>query len=60
MLEHKGIMGEGMAGRLLQGGRHLVVWNRGAGKCAELQAKFPELVTIVASAREVLPTNPGK
>ena len=49
-----GIMGEGMAGCLLKAGKSLVVWNRDAIKAQKLAAAHPGLVTVVASAGEVL------
>ena len=56
-----GIMGEGMAARLISEGVAgtpsvpLVVWNRTSSKCDDLKAKFPDAtVEIAASAREVV------
>lgn len=56
-----GIMGEGMAARLLSEGvagtesAPLVVWNRTGSKCTELQAKFPDKTIVVkATAQEVV------
>ena len=56
-----GIMGEGMAGRLLSQGVAgsdevpLVVWNRTASKCDELKQHFPDKNIIVKdSPREVV------
>lgn len=49
-----GIMGEGMARRLLGDGRSLVVWNRSAAKGASLQAEAPEKVTVKATPAEVI------
>jgi glyoxylate/succinic semialdehyde reductase len=49
-----GIMGEGMAGCLLKAGKSLVVWNRDASKAQKLAAAHPGLVTVVASAGEVI------
>jgi 3-hydroxyisobutyrate dehydrogenase-like beta-hydroxyacid dehydrogenase len=56
-----GIMGEGMAARLLSEGvagtdsSPLIVWNRTGSKCTALKEKFPDK-TIIAkdSAREVV------
>ena len=56
-----GIMGEGMAARLLSEGiagtesNPLVVWNRTGSKCTALKEKFPDK-TVVAkdTAREVV------
>lgn len=48
-----GIMGEGMAARLLSQGvagsseQPLVVWNRTASKCKALQEKFQDKVVII-------------
>ena len=49
-----GIMGEGMAGCLLKAGKSLVVWNRDATKAQKLSKAYPGLVTVVASAGEVI------
>mmetsp|Transcript_16995 Transcript_16995/g.52291 ORF Transcript_16995/g.52291 Transcript_16995/m.52291 type:complete len:290 (-) Transcript_16995:35-904(-) len=49
-----GIMGEGMAACLLKAGRSLVVWNRDASKADALRAAYPELVTVAASAGDVV------
>lgn len=57
-----GIMGEGMAARLLSEGiaggsddTALVVWNRTGSKCTELQKRFPDKKVIVKqTAREVV------
>ena len=49
-----GIMGEGMAGCLLKAGKKLVVWNRDASKAQKLATAYPGLVTVVASAGEVI------
>jgi 3-hydroxyisobutyrate dehydrogenase-like beta-hydroxyacid dehydrogenase len=56
-----GIMGEGMAARLLSEGiagtdsNPLVVWNRTKSKCEELKAKFPDKTVIIKdSAKEVV------
>lgn len=58
-----GIMGEGMASRLLSQGvagtadAPLVVWNRTASKCDDLKARFPDKsIEIAHSAREVAAT----
>lgn len=59
-----GIMGEGMAARLLSQGvagmddaTPLVVWNRTGSKCAALVEKFPDKKIIIKStAREVVET----
>ena len=48
-----GIMGEGMANRLLQAGRKLVVWNRGREKCIKLAEVYPSQVTVVDTPGEV-------
>ena len=45
-----GIMGDGMARRLLGSGRKLVVYNRSAAKSEALKAEFPDAVTVAASA----------
>jgi len=47
-------MGEGMARRLLGGGRSLVVWNRSAEKSEALKAESPEKVEVVATPAAVL------
>ena len=47
-------MGEGMAACLLKAGRSLVVWNRDASKADALRAAYPELVTVAASAGDVV------
>mmetsp|Transcript_22589 Transcript_22589/g.32382 ORF Transcript_22589/g.32382 Transcript_22589/m.32382 type:complete len:313 (+) Transcript_22589:113-1051(+) len=56
-----GIMGEGMAARLLSEGiagtaeKPLVVWNRTTSKCEALKEKFPEKTVIIKdSAKEVV------
>jgi 3-hydroxyisobutyrate dehydrogenase-like beta-hydroxyacid dehydrogenase len=57
-----GIMGEGMAARLVSQGvagqsadTPLVVWNRTPSKCQDLQAKFPNAhIVIVESAAAVV------
>ena len=56
-----GIMGEGMAGRLLSEGvagttdTPLVVWNRTASKCAALKERFPDkTIEVKGSAKEVV------
>jgi len=56
-----GIMGEGMAGRLLSEGVAgsddvpLVVWNRTSSKCDALKERFPDKnIEIKASAKEVV------
>lgn len=56
-----GIMGEGMAARLLSQGvagteeNPLVVWNRTGSKCSELAAKFPDKKVIIKdTAKEVV------
>jgi 3-hydroxyisobutyrate dehydrogenase-like beta-hydroxyacid dehydrogenase len=57
-----GIMGEGMAARLLSEGvagatgkPPLVIWNRTSSKCIALQEKFPDHTVIVKStAKEVI------
>lgn len=57
-----GIMGQGMAARLLSEGvagtgpdRPLVVWNRSGAKCADLVARFPDRTVLVkATPREVV------
>ena len=56
-----GIMGEGMAARLLSQGaagsaeNPLVVWNRTGSKCTALQEKFPDKTVIIKdTAREVI------
>jgi len=56
-----GIMGEGMAARLLSQGvagseeNPLVIWNRTGSKCTALKEKFPEKTIIIKdSAREVV------
>ena len=58
-----GIMGEGMAARLLSEGiagsveKPLVVWNRTGSKCSALAEKFPDkTVVIKSSAKEVVET----
>lgn len=53
-----GIMGNGMAGCLLKGGRSLVVWNRDGAKCTPLAEAFPEQVTVVATPQEVVAACP--
>lgn len=57
-----GIMGEGMAARLLSEGiagasddKPLVVWNRSENKCMALKERFPDKTIIVKStAKEVV------
>jgi 3-hydroxyisobutyrate dehydrogenase-like beta-hydroxyacid dehydrogenase len=57
-----GIMGEGMAARLLSEGiagstpdKPLIVWNRTPSKCTALQERFPDKTILVKStAREVV------
>lgn len=56
-----GIMGEGMAGRLLSEGvagtadKPLVVWNRTGSKCTALKEKFPDAtIEIKDSAKAVI------
>ena len=56
-----GIMGEGMAARLISQGvagtaeQPLVVWNRTPSKCDALKAKFPDAtISVVASAAAVV------
>jgi 3-hydroxyisobutyrate dehydrogenase-like beta-hydroxyacid dehydrogenase len=56
-----GIMGEGMAARLLSQdvagseSNPLVVWNRTGSKCKALQEKFPDKIVIIKdTAREVV------
>lgn len=56
-----GIMGEGMAGRLLSEGvagssdRPLVVWNRTKSKCTALAEKFPDkVIHVKESAKDVV------
>lgn len=56
-----GIMGEGMAARLLSEGvagteeNPLIVWNRTGSKCAALKEKFPDKTVITKdTAREVV------
>jgi len=56
-----GIMGEGMASRLLSQGvagtadAPLVVWNRTPSKCADLQARFPDhRIDVAESAADVV------
>lgn len=56
-----GIMGEGMAARLLSEGvagteeNPLIVWNRTGSKCAALIEKFPDKTVIAKdTAREVV------
>lgn len=56
-----GIMGEGMAARLLSEGvagspdNPLVVWNRTGSKCTDLKEKFPDKTVIIKpTAREVV------
>ncbi|KAL9190687.1 hypothetical protein ACHAXT_000393 [Thalassiosira profunda] len=56
-----GIMGEGMAGRLLSEGvagtpaTPLVVWNRTASKCDALKERFPDkTIEVKGSAKEVV------
>ena len=54
-----GIMGEGMAARLVTQGVAtadcpLIVWNRTPTKSTDLQSKFPDVVQIKDTAREVV------
>lgn len=49
-----GIMGNGMARRLLGGGIPLVVWNRSKDKAEALKKDFPEMVQVVDTAAEVV------
>eukprot|EP00529_Nitzschia_sp_RCC80_P042615 CAMPEP_0113484690 /NCGR_PEP_ID=MMETSP0014_2-20120614/24095_1 /TAXON_ID=2857 /ORGANISM="Nitzschia sp." /LENGTH=317 /DNA_ID=CAMNT_0000378307 /DNA_START=356 /DNA_END=1309 /DNA_ORIENTATION=+ /assembly_acc=CAM_ASM_000159 len=56
-----GIMGEGMAARLLSEGivgsaeNPLIVWNRTKSKCEALQAKFPDKTIVVKdTAKDVI------
>jgi len=57
-----GIMGEGMAGRLLSQGvagesdkNPLIVWNRSLEKCEKLKEQFPDKkIFIKESAKEVV------
>jgi 3-hydroxyisobutyrate dehydrogenase-like beta-hydroxyacid dehydrogenase len=56
-----GIMGEGMAARLLSQGiagspeNPLIVWNRTGAKCVALKEKFPDkTIEIKATAKEVV------
>ena len=49
-----GIMGNGMARRLLGGGIPLVVWNRSKDKAEALKKDFPEMVQVVDTAAEVI------
>lgn len=56
-----GIMGEGMAARLITEGiagseeKPLVIWNRSSEKCTQLVDKFPDKKIVVkATAREVV------
>lgn len=56
-----GIMGEGMAARLLSEGiagtpdRPLIVWNRTPSKCTALQERFPDKTVVIKdTAREVV------
>ena len=57
-----GIMGEGMAARLLSEGiagttqeRPLIIWNRTAKKCEDLKEKFPDkFVVIKDHAKDVV------
>jgi 3-hydroxyisobutyrate dehydrogenase-like beta-hydroxyacid dehydrogenase len=57
-----GIMGEGMAARLLSQGVAgtaevpLVVWNRTPAKCAALQALFPDKTIVVAESAATVVT----
>mmetsp|Transcript_14428 Transcript_14428/g.21821 ORF Transcript_14428/g.21821 Transcript_14428/m.21821 type:complete len:306 (-) Transcript_14428:282-1199(-) len=58
-----GIMGEGMASRLLSQGvagspdTPLVVWNRTSAKCDDLKERFPDKnIEVKGSAREVVET----
>ena len=55
-----GIMGEGMAGRLISeevAGSDdvpLIVWNRTSSKCDDLKARFPDKnILVKGSAKEV-------
>ena len=56
-----GIMGEGMAARLLSEGiagsteNPLIVWNRTKSKCEALQAKFPDKTIVIKdTAKDVV------
>jgi 3-hydroxyisobutyrate dehydrogenase-like beta-hydroxyacid dehydrogenase len=56
-----GIMGEGMAARLLSEGvagsaeNPLIVWNRTKSKCEALQAKFPDKAIVIKdTAKDVV------
>ena len=49
-----GIMGEGMALRLLGAGRSLAVWNRSAAKADALKQVHPGAVSVCASPAEVV------
>lgn len=56
-----GIMGEGMAGRLLSEGvagsddKPLIIWNRSGSKCSELAEKYADKnIVIKDTAREVV------
>jgi 3-hydroxyisobutyrate dehydrogenase-like beta-hydroxyacid dehydrogenase len=56
-----GIMGEGMAARLLSEGvagsteQPLVIWNRTGSKCSDLAGKFPDKQVIIKeTAKEVV------
>ena len=54
-----GIMGQGMARRLLsEGDYHLVVWNRNSSKSKQLSEEWPGRVTIAATARGVIESAP--
>jgi 3-hydroxyisobutyrate dehydrogenase len=60
-----GIMGEGMAGRLLSEGiagsseNPLIVWNRTKSKCEALQAKFPDKTIIIKDTAKDVVANSG-
>lgn len=49
-----GLMGDGMARRLLQSGCALTVWNRSKGKCNDLKKDFTDLVHIASCPSEVV------
>jgi len=49
-----GIMGAGMARRLVQGGHTLNVWNRTPEKCAEIKNEFVGAIKIFESPSEVI------
>ena len=60
-----GIMGEGMAARLISQGvagsteKPLVVWNRTPTMCQALQSKFPDANIVVADSAEKVVTACG-